>query len=104
MFSEHFGIRTGPFASLFSGDSETVYPNQPKQEMTSKGFSGGLNMGIEYFPVKSIGLAANLATISYNHTKQEVKGVPGAVNKINSFDLDVTNGLNLSIFLVFGAK
>lgn len=104
MFSEQFGIRTGPFASLFNGDSEAFYFNGPTQEATSKGFRGGLNFGIEYFPVKNIGIAANLATLSYNHTKEEIKGTTGTVSKINSFELDLTNGLNLSIFLVFGAK
>lgn len=104
MFSEQFGIRTGPFASFINGNSESDYPDQPKQETTSKGFRTGLNLGIEYFPVKSIGIAANLATLSYNHMKQEVKGTTETNSKINSFELDVTNGLNLSIFFVFGAK
>lgn len=104
MLSEQFGIRTGPYASIFSGDSESSYPTEPKREMTSKGFRGGLNLGIEYFPVKNIGIAANLASLSYTHTKEEVKGTTETVSKINSFGLDVTNGLNLSIFLVFGAK
>lgn len=104
MFSEQFGIRTGPFASLLSGDSEVFYGKEPKQEMTSKGFRGGLNFGIEYFPVKNIGIAANLATLSYNHSKEEIKSAPGTVSKINSFEFDLTNGLNLSIFFVFGAK
>src|SRR5690606_21734988 len=104
MFSEQFGIRTGPFASFLRGDSETDFPTQPKQQTTSNGFSGGLNFGIEYFPVKNIGIAANLATLSYDHMKQEVKGISGTNRKVNSFGLDVTNGLNLSVFLVFGAK
>lgn len=103
MLSDQFGIRTGPFAAFTTGESTQDNANEVDYTVKSKSFSGGLNLGIEYFPTKRIGIAANLVSLSYGHSRSEQQGTQ-QVTKVNSFNLNVTNGLNLSIFLVFGGN
>lgn len=104
MFFDQFGLRTGPFASFSAGNSDEFFQDGQKRIVNTKEFRGGLNLGIEYFPTKKIGIAANLATLSYSHLREDVDNGRESLDKTNSFNLDVTNGLNLSIFLVLGAK
>lgn len=104
MFSDQFGLRTGPFAIFGKGESTMYFDDSSTRNLTTNNFQGGLNLGIEYFPTKRIGIAANLASLSYSYSKEKIEQTTESVTKTNSFGLDVTNGLNLSIFLVFGGK
>ncbi|MGV3706305.1 MAG: hypothetical protein ACO1NU_13095 [Arcticibacter sp.] len=104
MLSEQFGIRTGPFVTFTKGESTQAYSNDADNTVKSNSFSGGVNLGIEYFPVKRIGIAANLASLSYGHSRMKQQQGTREVTKVNSFAFDVTNGLNLSVFLIFGGN
>lgn len=108
MFSDQFGVRTGPFLSYIHGENEQFYngqmTNTQKQTSSTNTYQGGLNLGLEYFPSKRIGIAANLASLSYSHFKRENEYNAGSTEKGNSVDLTLTNALNLSVFWIFGAK
>ncbi|WP_069658464.1 hypothetical protein [Arcticibacter eurypsychrophilus] len=96
MFTDQFGLRTGPFISYTHAKitTDAGYHN------VTKDYSGGINLGIEYFPIKKIGIAANLADVSYNHSEQNI--TESNTYKSNSLGFNLTNSLNLSIVWVFG--
>ncbi|GEM_PF-2541383 len=102
MLSEKVGFRTGPFASY--SYEKLRYPDDApyNEDEDIKELSAGLNLGIEFFPVKRLGIVANLADISYNYTK--TTGSPAVSGKTNKINASLTNQLILSVFYILGKK
>ncbi|RXF70204.1 outer membrane beta-barrel protein [Arcticibacter tournemirensis] len=103
MFSSQFGMRTGPYVSYSYLSSKLVYEDQADQKQNINTYAAGINLGIEYFPIKKLGIAANLADLSYNHSKLKHEGFV-TYSKSDSFSFSFVSSLNFSIFYVFGKK
>lgn len=95
MFTEQLGLRTGPYISY----SYSKTTSDTGNENSYKSYIGGIDLGIEYFPIKKLGIAANLADISYHHSKQDLSD--SNETKSNTFGFSLTNSLNLSLVWVF---
>ncbi|RXF70203.1 outer membrane beta-barrel protein [Arcticibacter tournemirensis] len=102
MLSEKVGFRTGPFASYSYVKSR--YPDEASysEDENIKVLSAGLNLGVEFFPVKRLGIVANLADVSYNYTK--TTGSPAVSGKTKKINASLTNQLSLSVFYILGKK
>jgi hypothetical protein len=106
MYGNKLGIRTGPYFGYgryntkytYSG-ADVIYNNSEK----INGYSAGINLGLVYYPSKSLGVSANLANLSYNHTKSDNdKQGNGSSDNFNANF--ISNNLALSVFYVFSAK
>ncbi|WP_069658465.1 autotransporter outer membrane beta-barrel domain-containing protein [Arcticibacter eurypsychrophilus] len=98
--TEKIAFRSGPFASYSHGKvSNDPKQTDPQYNPISKTFLTGVNLGIEFFPVKRVGLSADLADISYQY--QKTAGLPNDRTSDHNFNVGLTNQLNLSVFLVF---
>lgn len=103
MFSSQFGLRTGPYVSYNYLSSKSIYEDQADQKQNINAYTAGVNLGVEYFPIKKLGIAANLVDLSYDHSKLEYEDF-GTYSKSDSFNFSFVSSLNLSIFYVFAKK
>jgi len=106
MYHDKIGFRMGPQIGYFGGTQKLTYSQQPaayNQNTTSNGYTAGFNLDFVYYPAKNIGLSATIANLQYAHTKDNNHNM-GDGNSDN-LNLDfINNGLNLSVFYVFGNK
>lgn len=97
LFDNKIGIRTGPFLSYQKTKTNNVFPaNTDKYD--SDYYAGGVGLDFVYYPVKNIGLAANLGSVRYSHQKS----TGNQQGTDNAFSLNFTDSLALSVYYVFG--
>ncbi|WPU94236.1 hypothetical protein SNE25_01690 [Mucilaginibacter sabulilitoris] len=97
LFDNKIGIRTGPFLSYQKTKGSNIYPTNTSK-YNSDYYAGGVSLDFVYYPTKNIGLAANLGNVRYAHQKST--GAMEGTN--NSFNLNFTDNLALSVYYVFG--
>lgn len=104
LYDNKFGFRVGPYAGYSFG--KTKYESTPPNAYngTSSDYNGynvGALLDLVYYPSSKLGIAANLASLNYSHSK--TKGIDETTN--NNFNTRFANqGLTLSVFYVLGAK
>jgi long-subunit fatty acid transport protein len=108
MYNDKLGLRAGPYLGYdrYNNKSFYNYPNAPIPSATTKGdnYTAGVNLGLVYYPAKSVGVSVSLASISYQHSKNSTVGNSGHAST-DSFDASfISNNLGLSLFYVFGGK
>lgn len=100
MFTDQFGLRTGPSFSFSYAKSETDV--SPGENETMQ-YTGGLVLDLEYFPLKRLGIAANIGGLYYESSKTRTNNKE-VIRRTNTFDFSFTNSLNLSVFWILGKK
>ncbi len=100
MLSEKVGFRTGPYADF--SYSWVDYGDGQDENNYVKDVEAGIDLGIVFFPVKNLGLSANLAQISYSYNNNKSSRDHYFRNK--TFDAGLTSQLNLSVFYILGKK
>jgi hypothetical protein len=104
MFTDKIGIRTGPFLTGISIDNKTFYSGSESiydSHSITYQYQAGANLGLVFYPAKRLGFAASLASLYYMH--QKVQNGPQGYTNSDGVNLNlVSNGLNLSVFYVFG--
>jgi hypothetical protein len=101
MFNPNFGIRTGPQL----GYQRSVQKNSIgySSDGTSNAYTGGVNLGFVFYPVKNIGFSATLANLNYAHSNTKYTNGSHS-NSDNVYFTWINNDLSLSAFYVFGGK
>lgn len=99
MLADQFGVRTGPYFG-YSYASSINKISDDKQ--TSNIYSAGIDLGLEYFPLRKLGFAANLANLGYTHRSNKYNSED--YGKTDAFGFSLTNSVNLTIFWVFDKK
>jgi len=106
MYHDKIGFRMGPQFGYTGGSNKLTYSQQPaadNQNSTSNGYSAAFRLDFVYYPAKNIGLSATIANLEYDHTKDNNHNM--GTGKTDNLNLDfINNGLNLSVFYVFGNK
>jgi hypothetical protein len=104
LFADKFGFRTGPYAGyqqvIIKGISSPT--PDPNSNYTTNGYNIGANFDLVYYPSTKLGLAATIANVYYTNSKTNNASV--YQNKSEYFNFDFIQGLNLSVFYVFGGK
>lgn len=106
MYNDKFGIRTGPYVGYDRYNTKSTYPdngNVGDNSSKTDTYNAGINLGFVYYPSKNIGFAANLANLSYSHSKTNT-GASGHDSADNVNLNFISNNLGLSVFYVFGGK
>jgi hypothetical protein len=104
MFKDKIGIRTGPYVGYEKSDYKSVYTGANalfSEDSKTDDYSAGVRMELVYFPSKSLGFSANIASLNYDHSKTD-SGTQGNTSSDNVGFGFVNNGLTLSVFYVFG--
>lgn len=96
MLSDKLGFVTGPFVA-YHYEHTNDNPSYERRDTYSKMFSTGIGLDIEFFPVKQLGLRANLLETSFSRYKTNAM-----VDKMTNFSAGISKNLYLSIFYVFG--
>jgi hypothetical protein len=94
MVSDKLGFATGPY--VFYAFDKDDYQNSDKT--TTEQFQTGIDLQIEYFPTKNLGVSAGLLGISYSTIK--FTEADQERFKSSSFSAGLTNQLNLRVFYV----
>jgi hypothetical protein len=106
MYQDKIGLRAGPYLGYNKLNSKAFYNGSStgaNQDNTTNRFSAGMRLELVYFPAKSLGFSAGLASLDYGHYKTD-GGTQGKSSGDN-IDLNlVSNGLSFSVFYVFGSK
>ena len=106
MYQNKIGLRVGAYFSYSKQINKYDYPvpnTLSDYDSNQDNYSGGLNLALVYYPTKHLGLSASLANLSYTHSKAN-NGDQGNASE-NSVDFGYVNdGLDLSVFYVFGGK
>lgn len=100
MLSEKVGFRTGPYADY--SYSWVDYGDGEDENNFVTDFAAGIDLGIVFFPMKSLGLSARLAQISYSYNNDKSSRDDYFRNK--TFDAGLTSQLSLSVFYILGKK
>jgi hypothetical protein len=104
LYDNKFGFRVGPYAGYSYGKTkyESTPPNSNNNTSSNtNGYSAGGMLDLVYYPSNKLGISANLANLSYSHSKS--KGVD--VSTSNNFTARFANsGLALTVFYVIGAN
>ncbi|SDT20110.1 hypothetical protein SAMN05216490_2721 [Mucilaginibacter mallensis] len=106
MYHDKIGFRMGPQIGYFGGTQKQTYSQQPapyNENTTSNGYTAGFNLDFVYYPAKNIGLSATIANLEYAHTKDNNHSLGHGDSDNLNLDF-INNGLNLSVFYVFGNK
>jgi hypothetical protein len=106
MCSDKFGFRAGPYVGY--GKTNNFYSYDQSGVVTtntssSQSFSGGLSLGMVYYPLKHLGVSALLANAEYAHNKGNDSSNGKSTADEFSFSA-ITNSVGLSLFYVFGNK
>lgn len=96
MVSEKLGFAAGPYVFYAYGKNE--YPDSDHSIFEQ--FETGIDLQIEYFPMKNVGLSAGLLGMSY--ARASYKGTDRESFKTSGFSAGLTNQLNLRVFYVIG--
>ncbi|MCS3736793.1 hypothetical protein [Mucilaginibacter dorajii] len=102
MFNQYLGFRAGPqlsYARSVQNTNGGIYSS----DGTTNSYTGGVNLGFVYYPIKRMGLSAILASLNYNHSSTLYSnGLHGKTDNLNF--AWVSNNLGLSAFYIFGGK
>jgi hypothetical protein len=101
-----FGFRIAPHVDYSWGHlSNTLGPTSPySYAYSDRTYSAGADFDLVYFPSKRIGLAVNLAGLTYTHTKEYDDA---ATYKATSNDIKlklINNELSFTVCYVFGSN
>jgi hypothetical protein len=104
MCTDKLGFRAAPYLGYTRGTEKLVYPaadDIDNGNSTTNSYVGGVNLDLVFYPSKNLGVAASLANVNYQHykTTDPVNG-NNTGNGVNFYYLN--NGLNISVFYVFG--
>jgi len=106
MYTDKFGIRTGPFIDYSKTNETDTYSGASAiDNSTNKtdNFNAGVNLAVVYYPSKRLGVSASLASLNYNHYKTDSGNQGHSSGDDVNFNF-INDGLSLSIFYVFGKK
>lgn len=96
MVSEKLGFATGPY--VFYAFGKNKYPDY--DDSTTEQFDTGIDLQIEYFPTRNLGVSAGLFALGYS--KMTYKEADRESFKTSMFSAGLTNQLNLRVFYVIG--
>lgn len=98
MLSEKLGFATGPY--VFYAFGWNNYQNFDDQK--TEQFQTGIDLQIEYFPTKHLGVSAGLFGVNYSVLK--LKEADQETFKASSLTAGLTNQLNFRVFYVIGKR
>jgi hypothetical protein len=107
LFENKIGFRVGPFISYQYSKSSDDFGNSVVgvEEVKNKLFNAGIGFDFVYFPMRRLGLAANLGTLGYEHityTRSDNNQL-SLQEENHAFGLNLANSnLALSVFYSFG--
>lgn len=96
MVSEKLGFATGPYAAY----ALNKIKYEREDDLTYTQYRAGIDLQIEYFPMKQFGLAANLFDVSYS--KMDVKEGGKSYQKTSQINAGLSNQVSLRFFYIFG--
>lgn len=106
MYKDKIGIRMGPYLGYNQLNEKVTYAGSYAiydANDKSDNYQAGFNADLVYYPLKSLGVAASLASLEYDHMKEN-DATEGHSNGDSVYFNFINNGLNLSVFYVFGGK
>jgi len=103
---DKIGFRMGPRVGYSRGTTKINYSNQPNPVKTNNdNFNAGAKIDLVYYPSKSLGLAASLASLSYSRSKMRNADNASSSSSAEGFNTYLfTSNLTISAFYVFGNK
>jgi hypothetical protein len=102
LYDNKIGVRTGPFVQYAYGKQDEKYQNTAAYNngYKNRDLYAGLALDLVFFPMKKLGFATTIGTLSYAHGKSEQYN---NTRKTDSFGLNLgTSGLTVSAFYAFG--
>ncbi|MDB5110206.1 MAG: hypothetical protein JWR67_1320 [Mucilaginibacter sp.] len=100
LYNGKIGIRTGPYAQYFFTKSDQNYIDPASNyNYQIRSINAGLGLDLVYFPTKKLGLSSSIGSLAYNHSTSNQTYVQ---TKSDSFALNLSSAVNLSIFYSFG--
>jgi len=108
LFADKIGVRTGPFFLYQQSTQKNAYPagstynNNTDNKVNS--YSTGINLDFVFYPVRQIGLSANICSFGYTLQKSSTADGSGSTDATQkTFNANfLANNLSLSVFFVFG--
>lgn len=96
MISDKLGFATGPyvFYAFSKHDPENF------DETTNEQFQTGIDLQVEYFPIRHLGVSAGLLDVSYSRVK--FTEADQERFKTRSFSAGLRNQLNFRVFYIIG--
>lgn len=106
MFDNKLGLRMGPSVSYSSGKNKTTTSTNPLTTTNNtENYNARARVDLVFYPSKTLGLAASLANIGYSKSKSRNVEDPQQNYSTEVFNANlITNGIQLSVFYVFGNK
>ena len=106
MYKNTIGLRTGAYFSYARGSNATTYEGTYASSSSSGNGhedAAQVRLDLVYYPSKRLGVSANIANAYYNWYR--TKGTNEAnTNGDNASINFISDGLQLSVFYVFGSK
>lgn len=105
MFANKLGVRTGPYLNYSRNESTIVYQpsiygNYVNSNVRKTGEVGVL-LDLVYFPLKNLGITAQLANLGFSHyTAHDYQHNSSSGNSVNM--ILSSNSLSLSVVYAFG--
>jgi len=106
MFDNKIGLRMGPYLSYSSGKNKaTTSANSLTTTNNNEDYNARAKVDLVFYPSKTLGLAASLANVGYSKSKSHNVDNPQQSYSTETFNANlITNGVQLSVFYVFGDK
>jgi len=104
MYQGKIGLRAGPYAGYTKSDYKTIYNGSSSifnEDGKTDTYNAGIKLDLVYYPSKSLGLSASIASLAYSHFKTD-NGSQGHTDGDNVSMGFISNNLALSVFYVFG--
>jgi hypothetical protein len=106
MYKNMIGFRTGAYFIYSDGTDKTTYLGTyaaSSSSGTSHQYDAQLRLDLVYYPSKRLGVSANIAEAGYSWYKANSVNQPNSSGDSANINF-VTDGLQLSVFYIFGSK